>query len=132
MISRLTLKKAFERALEAFAFGALSAFALIPFDPSEPKRYIYALLTERMNERLIRYWKIIQTTIDNREIIVALNSLREEDKDLVKRAQIVGLLPRNLLEGANLINAPNSEVNITQEDKRVINIIWGEKPDDKT
>ena len=45
MISRLTLKKAFERALEAFAFGALSAFALIPFDPSEPKRYIYALLT---------------------------------------------------------------------------------------
>lgn len=44
MVSKLTLKKAFERALEAFAFGALSAFALIPFDPAEPKKYLYALL----------------------------------------------------------------------------------------
>ena len=44
MISRLTLRKALERALEAFAFGALSAFALIPFDPAEPERYLYSLL----------------------------------------------------------------------------------------
>ena len=43
MISRLTLKKAFERALEAFAIGALAAFSLIPFDPAEPKKYLYAL-----------------------------------------------------------------------------------------
>lgn len=43
MLSKETIKRTLRRAGSAFVTGAIAAFALVPVDLSEPKRYVIVL-----------------------------------------------------------------------------------------
>ena len=61
----------------------------------EPKE-IMGFIEKKQEERTREYWMIVK----DREVypnirIQALNALREEDKEMIKRLQILGILPKN-------------------------------------
>ncbi len=78
---------------------------------------IYVEFAERMKMRVRRYWNIIaEKESPLKERMRALENLRAEDVEAVKRAQIIGLLPKMLPgemgEGTSQIN--NQQVNVFQ------------------
>ncbi len=55
---------------------------------------------EKMGMRLKRYWKIIiDEDASNPDKIRALDSLRDEDKEAIRRLQIVGVIPKEFGTG---------------------------------
>ncbi len=77
---------------------------------------VYVEFAESMRLRIRKLWVILSDDkIKVRDRMNAINLLREEDKEAVKRAQIIGLLPKTLPEegmGGTQIN--NQQINVFQ------------------
>jgi len=62
-MSKETLKRALMRALLAFITGSLSAFAMMPVNLDDPKRYFTALVVGMIAGGLMGLQKLIKGTI---------------------------------------------------------------------
>ena len=91
---------------------------------------IYVEFAESMRLRVRKLWSILSDEkIKVRDRMNAINLLREEDKEAVKRAQIVGLLPKTFPEEGEGTQINNQQINVFQilmdikdKEKEVIDI----------
>lgn len=76
---------------------------------------------EGAKKRISRLWRVIlEGKASNDEIIRAIKELREEDKESIKRRQMVGVLPK---EVSALVNVESNSKEGVAENKVMINII---------
>ena len=65
--------------------------------------------------RMRHLWIMLnQKENDSKDKVAIINSLREEDRDMIKRAQIIGLLPKT--EEINVQNNTQINIKISQEE----------------
>lgn len=70
---------------------------------------IISELSMHSKMRLRKYWAIVgDKAMDAKTQMEALNGLREEDKEIIRRAQLMGIFPKDFQ-----INVDNRQVNIS-------------------
>lgn len=77
---------------------------------------IFGDLEERSRLRIRSLWKIVLNKDEPAQVkINAINSLRKEDDKLIKRAQLLGIIPKEPPINGNVINTQNkNHVNVYQ------------------
>ena len=74
------------------------------------------LLSEKQRQRLVELWRIVNDDKTTRsEKIRAIAEMRQEDEFAVRRAQVVGILPKDNITVLPPIQGDNNDVQVQQQ-----------------
>ena len=73
------------------------------------KEELIGQLSMSARMRMRQLWVMLKSTTSTKDKVAIINSLREEDRDIIKRGQITGLFPRTE-EINNQINIVNAKI----------------------
>ena len=75
------------------------------------KEELIGQLSMSARMRMRQLWVMLKSTTSTKDKVAIINSLREEDRDIIKRGQITGLFPRTE-EINNQINIVNAKISM--------------------
>ena len=91
---------------------------------------IIGTLNNALADRVRRLWSLISDKdVPARVVVRALQAIGKEEDRIVKRFQIIGLLPTENI--TNLFAANEMTVIQNQNETKVINFFWGNPPEEK-